>query len=73
MKHLISKWLMVFSAVYCTFCLPFSSCLPVTECEVLAQTATEAPAGASAANAGNLTPSHRVTHLHGSSAYWHCL
>ena len=52
MKHLMSKWLMVFSAVYCTFCLPFSSCLPVTECEVLAQTATEAPAGASVANAG---------------------
>ena len=52
MKHLITKSLMVFSVIYCTFCLPFSSCFPAIECEVLAQTGTEVPADTSAANAG---------------------
>ncbi len=52
MKHLISKCLMVFTVIYCTFCLPFSSCLPATACEALAQTATGVPAGTSAASTG---------------------
>ncbi len=43
---------MVFSVICCTSGLPFSSCLPVTECEVFAQDATGVPAGASAANTG---------------------
>ncbi len=52
MKHLISKCLIVFSIIYCTFCLPFSSCIPATECEVLAQTTTGISTGANAANTG---------------------
>ena len=59
MKHLISKCLIVFSVIYCTFCLPFSSCIPATECEVLAQTSTGVPTATSAANTGE---SHSIAH-----------
>src|SRR5208283_1805517 len=59
MKHLISKCLMVFSVIYRTFCLPFSSCIPATECEVLAQTSTGVPTGTSDAKTGE---SHSIAH-----------
>jgi len=59
MKHLISKCLMVFSVIYCTFCLPFSSCIPATECEVLAQTSTGVLTATSDAKTGE---SHSIAH-----------
>jgi Kef-type K+ transport system membrane component KefB len=48
MKLLIIKYLLAFSVICCSLCLPFSSCIPVTECEIFAQSAAEIPAGASA-------------------------